>query len=207
MHNLKQIRNKLEQRRGRRKALQESIRANKKKLKDAKTRLKDIEQGKLILQEVAQQCQQELEYYISDIVTVALNTVFDDPYEFGVEFVARRGSTEADLFFIRNEDRINPIDESGVGAVDVAAFALRLAIWKMSDQYRNTILLDEPFKHLKGIEENRRVIQMTKLLSEKLDLQIIMISDERVPLSEIEKGADRVFQVSIKNRVSEVAVI
>jgi hypothetical protein len=68
------------------------------------------------------------------------------------------------------------------------------------------MILDEPFKHLKGIGANRRAIQMVKRLSdsEEIKMQVIMISDERVPLEEIEKGADKIIEVTIKNGVSKV---
>jgi hypothetical protein len=35
----------------------------------------------------------------------------------------------------------------------------------------------------------------------------LMVHDERVPFEEIEKGADRVFKVSIKNGVSKITVL
>ena len=140
-----------------------------------------------------------MEYHISDIVSLAIESVFNDPYEFKIEFVEKRGKTECEIWFIKNGEKLDPKTASGGGAVDVASFALRLALWNLKKpKSRNTLILDEPFKHLKGFEENVKVIQTIKLLSEKLGLQIIMVHDERVPIEEIKKGADKIFEVSIK---------
>jgi ABC-type proline/glycine betaine transport system ATPase subunit len=90
----------------------------------------------------------------------------------------------------------------------VAGFALRLASWSMENPHsRNTLIMDEPFKHLKGFDENVRVIAMVKELSKKLNLQIIMVHDERVPFEEIEKGADKIFHTTIRHGISKVEVL
>jgi ABC-type sulfate/molybdate transport systems ATPase subunit len=89
--------------------------------------------------------------------------------------------------------------------VDVAAFALRIACWSMQNPHsRPVLILDEPFKHLKGIEQNKKVLRMIRKISKRLKLQIIMISDERIPREDIIENADRVFEVSIKNGISHV---
>jgi hypothetical protein len=198
------VQNHLEKEKGKREIISNNLEDFKFKLKQNKIRLKNIQEGQLILQHVAKQTQEELKYYLSDIVSVALNAVFDNPYEFEIEFVIKRGTTEAEIFFVRNKEKYKPIDASGFGPIDVAAFALRLAVLQLGKKYRRTIILDEPFKHLKGIEENKRVIQMVKELSDKLNLQIIMISDERVSLSEIEKGADKIFNIVIKKGITKI---
>ena len=116
---------------------------------------------------------------------MALEAVMVNPYELVLEFVERRNKTECDILFRRGERLRDPF-YAGLGAVDIASFALRIASWSMSDpKLRNVMVLDEPFKHLKGKEDNERAIQMVKQISEKLNLQIIMVSDERAPLDMI----------------------
>jgi DNA repair exonuclease SbcCD ATPase subunit len=66
------------------------------------------------------------------------------------------------------------------------------------------MILDEPFKHLKGEKANLRLLDMINEVSKKLGLQIIMISDERVDKEDIYEKADRVFEVSIVKGVSQV---
>ena len=137
-----------------------------------------------------------------------MEAVFDNPYKLVVEFVQRRNKTECDLFFERSGNRIDPISSSGGGAVDVAAFALRIASWSMqAPKSRNTIILDEPFKHLRGKAENERVLQMIKEISLKLIIQIIMIGDEKVSKDTILNIADKVFETEIKQGKTSIKEI
>lgn len=202
--NIQQHRNKIEQIKGQKFQLQKDLEIKEKELQKLNRDLINTEQAQIILQTVAKQTQQQIEFHISELVTLALVSVFDNEYSFKIEFIEKRGKTEAELWFLKNKEKITP-EMDGGGVIDVAAFALRLALWKLlKSKSINTLLLDEPFKHLKGLKENKRVIQMIKMLSEKLNLQIIMVHDERVPFEEIEKGADKIFFVSIKNGESKV---
>ena len=89
--------------------------------------------------------------------------------------------------------------------MNVAAFALRVALHNLQNPRKRAILvLDEPFQNVKGEEANIKCIQMVKEVSKRLGLQIIMISDERVPMKDIEEGADRVHTIKIKKGVSYV---
>jgi hypothetical protein len=200
--------NKLNRLKGKRDIVLQSIKDTECSIKKARRNLRNAEDGLLIVQEVGKQTQEQIEYHISDIVTTALSAVFDNPYEFVVKFIIRRNKTECDLLFKRSGHEMYPLSASGIGACDVAGFSLRIALWSiMNPKSNNTFILDEAFKHLKGLEENKKVIQMVKMLSEKLGLQIIMIHDERVPLVEIEKGADKIFNIFIKKEISQVKVI
>ena len=205
--NLNYYKQKLERKKGQLDQLKSDLSDTKSAIKKLKREVKISEKAQTIMQVVAQETQQELEYRISELVSLCLESVFKNPYKFVVNFEMRRGKTECDLLFERNGKQMKPVDASGVGTVDVAAFGLRIAAWSLSaPKTRNILIPDEPFKHLKGIETNRKVIQVVKQLSEELGLQIIMVSDERVPMEEIEKGADRIFEVSINNGVSKVEV-
>jgi len=167
--------------------------------------LRRHEQAREIIREVGLKTQQQLQFHISDITSLALDAVFPDPYELKAEFVERRNKTECDLYFVRDGNRVDPLTASGVGAVDVASFALRIASWSMARPHtRNTIILDEPFKHLKGGHANLRVLEMVREISRKMGVQIIMISDERISREDIIANADKVFEVSISKGRSKV---
>ena len=202
--NLKRHRKNLERLKGKRDQLQEQIKNETVDIKKLRHEKIDIDKAQVIIQIVAQQTQQQLEYCISNVVSLALSSVFPiNPYEFVVRFEIRRGRTEADLFFKRNGELIHPLSSSGGGAIDIASFALRVTMWSMN-KTRNTLWLDEPFKHLKGREANRRAIQMVKEISDNLDLQIVMVSDERVAIEDIEKGADKIFTIVLKKGRSRI---
>lgn len=199
-------RNLLERQKGQKMQVEQSIELLKQELQDNNRNLRRHEKAREIIREVGIKTQQQLSFHISDITSLALEAVFNEPYELKVEFVQRRNKTECDLIFEREGVRLEkPKEEAGGGAIDVASFALRIASWSMmTPKTRNVMILDEPFKHLKGETENRNVLNMIREISQKLNLQIIMVSDERVSREATLEATDKLFEVSIKKGVSKV---
>ena len=200
MNNIQLLRNKLEQSKGAKAQLETSLTNLQVQLKEKGRSLRQHEQAKEIIRTVGQKTQEQIQFHIEDIVSMALNAVFDNPYKFTVEFVQRRNKTECDLYFVRDGNKVDPLTASGVGAVDVAAFALRIASWSMSSPHsRNTIILDEPFRFLsKNYQEQASL--MLKEISQKLGIQMIIISHEEA----LTENVDAIFQVSIKKGISDV---
>jgi len=202
---VKNLRNSLERLKGQKNQIQKNISSLKIEIKEKKRDLHKHEQAREIIREVGLKTQEQLSVHISDITSLALESVFPEPYSLEVDFVQRRNKTECDLSFNRDGNIVNPKTASGVGAVDVAAFALRVASWTMQVPHTSPIiLLDEPFKHLKGVEPNKRVLEMIKEISKRIGMQIITVSDERIPREDIIETADKVFEISIKNKISKV---
>ena len=162
-----------------------------------------------IVKEVGLKTQQQLEYHLSEQVSLALAAVFDDPYRLVVQFVEKRGKTEADLLFERRGLQIKPFGAVGGGAIDVASLALRIAYlsMRMDKKVRPVLFLDEPFARLKGEDANRRALSLLRELSKKIGVQIIMVSDERIPREDIIENADKVFLVTQKSGVSKVTCL
>ena len=100
-----------------------------------------------------------------------------------------------------------PVGFTGGGAIDIASLALRIAYLSMRQdiKVRRLLLLDEPFSRLKGEEANKRALAIIQEISKNLGLQIIMVSDERIPREDIIANADKVFEVS-QNRKGESRV-
>jgi len=164
-------------------------------LKKLEKNLFHTEEAKIIIRHVAQKTQEELQWKISEIVSLALSAVFENPYEFLCEFAIKRGKSEAFLKFKKEEFEYNPMEDTGGGAVDVASFALRVACWKLSKK-RNIIILDEPFKHLSK-EMQIKASKILKLLSKKLKIQFIIITHSDT----LEESADKIFRIrKIKNK-------
>jgi len=147
-----------------------------------------------LFQKAAEMTQKQLEFHISGLVSTALAAVWDDPYEFKVEFIQRRGKTEADLWLIRNGSKIKPLDASGGGVVDILSIALRMAFWSLTKETRPLLILDEPFKHLSNNLQSK-ASAMLRMISKKLKLQILMISH----IEELVANADRVFWARLQN--------
>lgn len=104
------------------------------------------------------------------------------------------------MLFVRDTLEIDPLTASGVGAIDVAAFALRIASWSMArPRTHPVIILDEPFRYL---SENyqERASNMLKELSDKLGIQFIIITHEQT----LTTSADRIFEIGKKRNKSYV---
>jgi ABC-type dipeptide/oligopeptide/nickel transport system ATPase subunit len=158
-------------------------------------------QVQILFQNASEMTQKQLEFHISGLVSTALAAIWDDPYEFKVEFIQRRGKTEADLYLIRNNVKMKPLQASGGGVVDVVSLALRMAFWSLTRTTRPLLILDEPFKHLSS-DLQEKAADMLRMLSEKLNLQILMISH----ISKLIKSADRIFLVALVGDKSVVTI-
>jgi chromosome segregation ATPase len=197
---MKELINNFNRLKGKKEALEQDISSLETNITKGTSRQQDIEMARELIRQAALQTQKQLEYPVSEIVTLALGAVFDNPYELKLDFVERRGKTEADISFVRDGKSISPLDASGGGAIDIASTALRFSLWSLQPKKtRNTIILDEPFKHL---SENYQVkaSKMLKEISEKLGLQIIMVTHN----PHLIECADKVFTVGMRNRVSEL---
>lgn len=159
------------------------------------------EKALTIIKEVGRKTQEKLQFHISDITSLALDAVMpEDPYKLTMQFVDRRDKNECDLRFERQGNLMKPLDSSGVGAIDVASFALRIAAWSIQfPKSRPVIILDEPFKFLDK-SKHGRASEMLKELSLKLGLQFIIVTHEEG----LTENADRIFKVSNTKRTSKV---
>ena len=197
---IKDIRITLERRKGEFNQLQKQQKEVQLKRRETKRGLIRHEQAREVIREVGLKTQQQLQYHISDITTMALDAVFPDPYEMVVEFVQRRNKTECDLYFERDGMRADPLTAAGGGPLDVAAFALRIASWSMRrPRSRATIILDEPLKYVSA-NLQEQASAMLKEVSKRLDIQFIIVTHEPVLTS----YADRVFEVEMKRGKSKI---
>ena len=88
--NLQEIRNKLERKKGQKEQILSSITKADTTIKGLEKDIIVSEKARTIMQIVAQETQQELEYRLSELVSLCLKSVFPNPYEFVVKFVTRR---------------------------------------------------------------------------------------------------------------------
>lgn len=129
-----------------------------------------------VAQRLAQTVQQQAHNRIARVVTRCLEAVFDDAYEFKMEFDRKRGKTEGRLVFIRDGNEVDPLTAAGGGVVDVAAFACRLAfIMLAKPRPRRVMVLDEPFKFV-WAGYIPRVRMMLEGLADELGMQFIIVT-------------------------------
>ena len=196
------LRSKIDKIKGQREYIEKEKEDMVAKKAELETRYEKLEAAQVIIQNVATLTQEKLSYHVSELVTLALQTVFPDPYDFVVDFVLKRGKTEADMFFERRDMRADPLTASGGGAVDVAAFALRVSLWSLRHKKsRPVMVLDEPFRFV-SVDLQDKASALLKEISDRLGIQFIIVTHE----DELKKHADRVFQVSIKKGKSKIQI-
>ena len=195
-----QIKSKYSESLGRYKAIQDLHVEKTKEMHKFNSEYLNWEKTQIIFQKVAEMTQQQLEYFISELVTLGLSAVFSNPYKLKLNFVVKRGKTEAELKFERDGHLFDPMDSSGGGALDIASLALRLSMWSLTNpKPRASIWLDEPFKHL-SIDLQGRAIQVLNEMSSKLGIQIVLISHTDSIADEVNK----VIQVQMTKGISQI---
>lgn len=146
-------------------------------LKEAKGRVKTLLQAQQIVQVVAESVQKSAHAQIASVVTRCLQAVFgEEAYVFKIHFERKRGKTEARLVFERDGQDRDPLDATGGGVVDVAAFALRLACLVLTrPQRRQLLCLDEPFRHLSR-EYRPAVRELLQVLAKEMHVQFVIVT-------------------------------
>jgi hypothetical protein len=104
----------------RRKVKQDDLLTAGKRLTEQESLLLDTEKARTVVQKVASDIQNDLELQISNMVSLALASVFDDPMEFKTKFAERRNQVELDMFFVQGKKEYDPMDDGG-GAKDIAS--------------------------------------------------------------------------------------
>ena len=195
------IQSTIERRAGRRDQLNTTLASTQLSIATLTQRQDALATALEICQTVAKLTQSELEIHISELVSLALEAVFPRPYKLVLEFTLRRNRSEADLL-LEDEDgnRVDPMDAVGGGVVDVAAYALRIALWSLKrPRPRAVMILDEPLRFLSR-DLQGRASTMIREIGSKLGIQHIIVSHEENLL----EAADKTFTVENKKGVSMV---
>jgi len=171
--------------------------SKKQELVKTTKRREEAEEVKVLLQHAAQVVQQNLQKRINTIVQMALDIVFDNPPKFEMLIAQRRGKTEVDIL----TNGLKPIDSDGGGVIDIITFALRSALWSIRPN-RKTFILDEPFRNLSR-NLLPRASEMVKTMSDKLGLQIIMVTHHTTD----DDIADKIFVVEKNGKHSIIKEI
>lgn len=150
-------------------------------------KLEDAENARAIIQIIAKKTLSNLEFRISNLVTLALSSVSPTWPEFVARVENRRNQTEVDLLFKEFDIEQDPLGSSGFGAADIAAFALRPSFWSLKKN-RPVMLLDEPFRNVSPNFQHK-VSEMITMISKKLGIQFLIVSHAE----DINVAADKTF--------------
>lgn len=167
-------------------------------IKDWEEMIEAGKKARIIFQEIAQQTQKNLEAHISNLVSLALKAVSPDFPNFIAEMSIRRNQLECDLFFEKKGNKVHPLNSSGGGPKDVASFALLVSYWSMGNN-RACLVLDEPFRNVSP-DLQGNVGDMLRLISDKLNLQLIIVSHADT----VNESSDKQFHVDLVDEESHV---
>lgn len=166
---------------------------------DAQEEAEAAEEAKEIMQKAAKMSQDHLAYHLSSIVTQAVQAVVEKPYEFVCEFVERRGTSEADLYLMKDGKKYDILDGTGGGIADVCSFSLKIAYLMLSNNDK-VLIIDEVSRHINSPRQRENFADVMRKLSDEFQVQ--MIINSTVP--EYEIVADKVFRLSQVNNETKV---
>jgi len=148
--------------------------------------------------------QEGIIHYIEGIMELALQYVHGEQYSARLIYEMKRNQPEVRIMILKDSIEMSPKFSCGIGVVDVASFALRLALWSIIEpRTAPVIVTDEPFRHISGEDQVIKAGMMVKKLASELGLQIIIVSGKKG----LVEHADRVFGVSIEKGVSSVKIL
>jgi len=201
MNELDSIQTTLQRSAGRRDQLQQQVTDATAQLLSLSQEQEDISRALEIIQQVAKLTQQQLEIHISELVSLALEAVFSNPYKMVLKFETRRNRSEADLLFQdETGNLLSPMEAVGGGVVDVAALALRIALWSLKrPRPRAVMIMDEPLRFLSSDLQDQ-ASRMLKEISSKIGIQFLVVTHAQNLL----EAADKVFEVKWEEGESKV---
>jgi DNA repair exonuclease SbcCD ATPase subunit len=153
--------------------------------------LENLTKARWVLAEVAKLTQRKVSGIIESLVTMAIQSVYDNDFKFSISFDIKRNKSECVLGVkTDDEDPFIPKEEDGGGLLDVLSFALRIVLWSL--QKKRTLpffWLDEPFRGLGSLTP--KAGEMMQRIAKDLCIQFIIITHDN-QLSDI---ADRSWTV------------
>lgn len=179
--------------------LKESLQSHEADREMLRQQMQDTDEARNLFQIAASMTQDTLSHRLGDIVSLALASIWEEPYKLKIMFVPRRNTTECDMLFQRGAQVMNPFDSSGYGAIDIASMALRVSYWGVKPT-RNCIIWDEPARQL-GSSKHSLASKWLKTLSEEASIQFIIVSHQ----DELVDSAHKVFNVTQRNKVSRIS--
>ena len=162
-------------------SIESDLKVNKRELEKIKNDIektdKELQELKATwewVREVSNSIVSNISSKVEDITSSAVQ-IAEPNLELKVNFVNRRNNVECDLLLHDKsyDFYVHPIEDVGGGIADITSFALRLVFKKISNDTRNILFVDEPFKFVSlGIP----YIDLLQMLKEKMKIQLIVLT-------------------------------
>lgn len=190
--NISSIRDKLLIKQGQLKTHLDIKKKLRREIKGLENKSSNIVQAIYITQEVATATQQQLQLQICEIITAAIQTVFQQKHTLKIDFISKRNKSEAHIY-LEDEggNELNLFNDDGGGLLDIVAFLLKITCWRISAIKSAPIFIfDEPFRNLSK-EYQPKVSEFIKEISQKLNIQFIIITH----IQEFIENADNIIKI------------
>ena len=190
--NISDIKDKIQQAKGKQQEVEKQIKIIKERVRTESKNAKAAEHARVILQTVAKKTQNQLEYRVSELSTLALQAVMEENWKLKLEFTEKRGRTEAAMLLEINDKSRSPKGNFGGGVLDTLGLFSRFGLFSLiRPAPRKFFALDEPLKWLKGADLPEKGAEIIKETSHRLGYQILMVSHS----PELKAGADKIVSI------------
>ena len=173
--------------------LKSSLREKTRSLRIVNKKINDLEEVHTIWINLAKQIQRKARTHIESIVTMAIQTVYHQPFKFKMVFEEKRKNITCTPLVVIDDKEYSPKDSMGGAMLDIIGFALRITLWSMRvPRTRNTFILDEPFRFCGDL--TYRTGLMIKKLSQQLNFQVLLVTHD----PDLKEICDKVWSITNK---------
>lgn len=170
------------------------------KLKAVKHQIKICTKAHFLLIEVSKTIQKQFKKRVEELITQAIQAVYDYPYVFKLRFKQKRNNVAVQPIVKKGTKELVPKDDMGGGILDIIALGFEVILWYLQNPKSRPILfLDEPFRFLGSLSGKAGYI--LKYLSRSFGLQIVMTSHD----TKLTKFYDKIYRVDYDGTKSTVS--
>lgn len=200
MYNISNFRSKIDGLKGEYKSFNDRLEDLKYEYTTICEEIEYTDEAKDIVNQILIATHAQINGFIEELVTLALNIVYGDEYSFKVDNQVKRNKTETNLIIMKNGEPFSPKEEVGGGINDVCSVALRLVFYSLSqDKTDRVFILDEPIKFLSK-DKHCLFSDFLNQISDMLGVQIIIVSHSNEIINNSESG----FRIKQENGISNV---
>lgn len=176
---LQEIREKIDQLKGKRDDIQSRIAENKVEIRLAKDERDNILKCNRLLSYISEHNQDKIIKLFEHTISSGLKDLFDESYGFKFELTTRGNSSACD-FSIQCSDYVGwtPIVMChGRSIQEIVGIIFRLILIKLDKRNRKILILDEPAG---GVEKERQPLlsKFLKEICEKFEVQLIVVTQD-----------------------------
>ncbi|NLI12494.1 MAG: hypothetical protein GX425_07705 [Peptococcaceae bacterium] len=189
-------------------ALLEEQRVEKQKaLEQLQENIRTWEMVQVLLARTSEFAREQLKRRIEEIVTAALQAVWEDDRQFIINLFSYNNQPAADFAVLKRGPNgefieVHPYDGSGGGLADVVSMALRLSLMELTrPKPGGPAILDEPAKHVDNENAGVKISNIARFLgkyTENTNRQFIFISHNQV----LEQVAHKVYKTRAIDQIT-----